>query len=41
MTLTKTTPEETFKFEAVTKYEISKEDLINLLITVGQGSSYC
>ena len=36
----KKAPEETFKFEAVTKYEISKEDLINLLITVGQGSSY-
>ena len=40
MTLTKTTSEETFKFEAVTKYEISKEDLIDLLITTGQGVSY-
>ena len=40
MTLTRTTPEETFKFEAVTKYEISKEDLIDLLITAGQGIYY-
>ena len=40
MTLTKTTPEETFKFEAVTKYEISKKDLIDLLITAGQGIYY-
>jgi len=40
MALTKITSEETFKFEAVTKYEISKEDLIDLLITAGQGIYY-
>ena len=40
MTTTKTKPEETFKFSAITNYEISSEDLIDLLITAGQGISY-
>ena len=41
MTKSITAPEvTTFKFSAVTNYEISKEDLINLLITSGQGISY-
>ena len=41
MTKSITAPEvETFKFSAVTNYEINKEDLINLLITSGQGISY-
>ena len=41
MTKSILTPEvETFKFSAVTNYEINKEDLINLLITAGQGCSY-
>tara|TARA_R100001126_G_C4782327_1_gene127737 strand:- start:31 stop:516 length:486 start_codon:yes stop_codon:yes gene_type:complete len=41
MTLSKVNPEvETFRFSAVTNYEINKDDLINLLITSGQGISY-
>ena len=41
MTKSITAPEvTTFKFSAVTNYEINKEDLINLLITAGQGISY-
>jgi len=41
MTKSITVPEvTTFKFSAVTNYEINKEDLINLLITAGQGISY-
>ena len=41
MTNSITVPEvETFKFTAVTNYEINKDDLINLLITAGQGISY-
>lgn len=31
---------ETFKFSAVTNYEITNKDLIDLLITAGQGISY-
>ena len=37
---TTTTKAEIFKFSAITNYEISKEDLIDLLITAGQGISY-
>jgi len=37
---TTTTKAEVFKFSANTNYEISKEDLIDLLITAGQGISY-
>ena len=41
MTKSITAPEvTTFKFSAVTNYEINKDDLINLLITAGQGISY-
>jgi len=41
MTKSITAPEvETFKFTASTNYEITNKDLIDLLITAGQGISY-